>query len=171
LPAADAPPEGRARAESGRPSVGPAVAIAGLFVITRAIAFVAMLWAKHGDFPAAIQAASRLYDSAFYDLIVLHGYTVDPVYGHAASVFYPGYPLVVAAVYWPLRFSSSLFLSGSALSSFSDGALLPLATLLVCNLALVAALVVLWHLFLPRLGTPATLFGIGFLLTAPTSFF
>ena len=171
LPAASAQPEGRARADSRRTSVRPALAIAGLLVSTRAIAFVAMLWAKHGDVAAAVQAASRLYDSAFYDLIVLHGYAVDPLYGHAASVFYPGYPLVVAAVYWPLRFVSSLFLSGSALSSFSDGTLLPLATLLVCNVALVAALAVLWRLYLPRLGEPATLLGVGFLLTAPTSFF
>jgi len=140
-------------------------------VVTRAIAFIGMLLAKHGDVPATIQAASRLYDSAFYDLIVLHGYANDPQYGHAASAFYPGYPLVVAAVYWPLRWLASLFLNGSALATVSEGVLLQLATLLVCNVALLAALALLWRLYSERLGSRATLIGIAFLLAAPTSFF
>ena len=102
---------------------------------------------------------------------VLHGYAYDPQYGHAASAFYPGYPLAVAAVYWPMHLVGSLFLNGRALATFSEDVLLPLATLLVCNLALLAALAFLWRLYSERLGSRTALIGIGLLLTAPTSFF
>ena len=172
LPAASPLPERLTVAgqDPGR-SLSPVLVVAVLFLVTRAVAFIGMLLAKQGDLPATIRAASRLYDSAFYDLIVLHGYANDPQYGHAASAFYPGYPLVVAALYWPMHLLASLFLSGSALTTFSEDVLLPLATLLVCNLALLAALALLWRLYAERLGSRATLFGVAFLLAAPTSFF
>jgi len=152
-------------------SLRPALVVGSLFVVTRVIAFIGMLLAKQGDVPATVRAASRLYDSAFYDLIVLHGYARDPNFGNAPSAFYPGYPLAVAAVYWPMHFVGSLFLNGRALTTFSEDVLLPLATLLVCNLALLAALALLWRLYAERLGSRATLFGVAFLLMAPTSFF
>ena len=116
-----------------------------------------MVAAKHGDLGAVLGvAATGTYDANWYRHIAMNGY-VDPHLGGPVTVFYPGYPIVVAALYWPVR-----FLGNPALAA---------AMLIISNLALVAALLVLWRLYQPRLGTAATVLGIGFLLAAPTSFF
>src|SRR5207247_5942294 len=77
------------------------------------------------------------------------------------AAFLPGYPLLVAAVCWPL---SGVAGSGSVWA-------LPLATLLACNLSLLAALILLWRLYRPRLGPAATAIGLCLLLSWPSAFF
>jgi hypothetical protein len=149
----------------------PYVSLLGIWLLTRAVTLGGLLAAKHGDLGAALgNGATHTYDAAWYDLIVLHGYQ-DPHLGSPITIFYPGYPAAVAAVYWPLKSLASLFVSGADLQHLAETVLLPIAVLAVCNLALIATLALLWRLYAARLGRTATFFGIALLLAAPTGFF
>lgn len=149
----------------------PAVAIGAIWLATRLTGLVGMVTAKHGDLGAALgAAATNTYDASWYRAIAAHGY-VDPHLGGPVTIFYPGYPLAVAAVYWPVKLVGSLAVGTNQFSPFAADVLLPAVMLLVSNLALLAALLVLWRLYGARLGATSTVLGIGFLLAAPTGFF
>lgn len=168
LPEHPAEPASRTDAAADRRLL---LGLLAILVVTRAVVLAGLLVAKHGDLAAAVgNGAAHTYDAAWYDLIVQHGYR-DPHLGSPITLFYPGYPAVVAALYWPLRALAGLFLSGQSLQQAADGVLLPAATVLVCNAALIVAVVLLWRLYRPRLGAAATFVGIACLLVAPSAFF
>ena len=92
--------------------------------------------------------------------------------------FYPGYPLLVSAVYQPLRALAGWLAPGYRFPApptmggpFGMDPLLDASMLVVANVSLVVALVVLWRLYEPELGATATVIGCGLLLTAPNSLF
>jgi hypothetical protein len=136
-----------------------------------------MLDAFRGDLGAALRAAASSWDSGWYQLIVAGGYAhTSPSFPKAG--FYPGYPLLVSALYEPLRaigtrldpgYSPSPPLTLSA--PLGQDPLLDASLLLVPSASLVIALVALWRLYEPELGATATLIGCGLLLTAPSAFF
>ena len=87
-------------------------------------------------------------------------------------------PLLVSAVYRPLRALGGLLVPGYAApppvtpaGPFGQDVLLDAALLIVANLSLVVALVALWRLYEPELGAPVAVLGCGLLLTAPNAFF
>ena len=145
--------------------------IGAIWLVTRFAALLGMLAAKHGDLGAVLGgAATNTYDASWYRAIAVHGYA-DPHLGGPVTVFYPGYPLVIAALYWPVRLVGDLLAGAGQFAPVANGIVLPGAMLLISNLALLGALLVLWRLYEPRFGSRATILGTGFLLAAPTSFF
>jgi len=129
------------------------------------------------DLGAALRAAAASWDSNWYQIIVSTGYAhSSPVVPKAG--FYPGYPLLVSAVYRPLRALGGLLVPGysapppvTPAGPFGQDVLLDAALLIVANLSLVVALVALWRLYEPELGAPVAVLGCGLLLTAPNAFF
>ncbi len=133
------------------------------------MAFGAISAANHGDLGQALRTgATGIYDANWYRHIAGNGY-VDPHLGGPVKVFYPGYPMAVAALYWPAKVLLDLTLGST--ETIAQHVVLPAAMLLVSNLALLGAMVILWRLYAPRLGPAATILGLGFLLSWPTAFF
>ena len=74
-----------------------------LWLVTRAVALAGMLLAYHGNLGQALgTGATGIYDANWYRHIAENGY-VDPHLGGPVKVFYPGYPMAVAALYWPVK--------------------------------------------------------------------
>lgn len=145
----------------------PGLTIAVTFVVSRLVMLASTIKAAHGNVVTAINSVSFSFDAGFYQTIVVYGYGRGPT-GIVNAAFYPGYPLLAAALYEPLR---GLQLAG-ILPPAPFG--MPLAVapmLLAANLSLVVALVALWRLYEPRVGRTATLVGCCLLLSAPSSFF
>ena len=110
--------------------------------------------------PRAIYVLGTGWDASWYLEVLQAGY-VKSGPGFWAVGFYPGYSLLAAVIYWPVK-----------LVQQASGALLgPVALLIVSNLCLVLALWALWQLYIPLLGRRATLLGTAFLLAAPGSVF
>jgi hypothetical protein len=137
-----------------------------------------MLAGCKGDLGAALRAAGNSWDSHWYEIIVSGGYAGSSV-TFPKGGFYPGYPLLTAALYVPMR-AIGAWIDPSYLpapppatpdpSPLGRDPLLIATLLLASNLSLVVALAGLWRLYQPTLGTAATLVGCGLLLSAPGSY-
>src|SRR4051812_19887697 len=161
----------------------PAVLVAGLFVLSRAVALAGLLsvsgaapaWGglvNRLDLGTALREAAATWDSNWYQIIVTSGYAHSTPTTPKAG-FYPGYPLLVSAVYQPLRALAGWPAPGSPsppaptpAGPFGMDPLLNVSMLVVANVSLVVALVVLWRLYEPELGATAAVIGCGLLLTA-----
>lgn len=150
----------------------PLVAIGVAVVVTRLAMLAGMLRAEHGSIRASIEVAGRISDAGWYQAIVADGYAGGTL-GLRKAAFYPGYPMLVAALYEPVKAvqHAAHLPEPAAWGSFGSDPLVVLAQLVVSNACLVVALVALWHLYQPRLGTAATLLGSCLLVAAPNAFF
>ena len=124
----------------------------------------------HGIPAAAVYMAAHFADADWYHAIAASGYAGG---AELKAAFYPGYPLLAALVAEPFRvLLPAALLSAPAPPDTSVLDWLVVAgQLLVSNACLVVALVALWKLYQPRLGTTATVVGSCLLLAAPNAFF
>lgn len=146
--------------------------IAGVLLTSRLVMLAGMTAVLHGIPAAAVYMAGHFADAQWYHAIAAGGYAGGGA-GPPRTAFYPGYPLLVALAAAPFE----VLLPAGLLSapappdtSVHDWLVLS-AQLLVSNACLVVALVALWKLYRPRLGTTATLIGSCLLLAAPNAFF
>lgn len=144
--------------------------IALIFLASRAVILAGYMAGKHGSLYEAIGAAGGSYDASWFERVVRWGYWGSSVHYPVAS-FYPGYPLVVDVVFWPVIGIIKLFRPDLSVDTIYPHDVLSGSMVLVANLALIVALVLLWKLYQPRLGTTATIVGLALLLSFPVSFF
>jgi hypothetical protein len=146
--------------------------IGATLLASRLVMLAGMTAALHGIPAAALYMAGHFADAQWYHAITANGYAG----GGAAppkTAFYPGYPLLAALVAEPFRIALPAGLLSAAAppdTSVQDW-LVVAAQLLVSNMSLVVALVALWKLYQPRLGSTATAIGSCLLLAAPNAFF
>jgi hypothetical protein len=150
----------------------PLLAIGLAVVTTRLVMLAGMLRAERGSLPASIEVAGHISDAGWYQAIVVDGYAGGSL-GLQKAAFYPGYPMLVAALYEPVKAvqRATHLPALAAWGSFGSDPLVVLAQLVVSNACLVVALVALWRLYQPRLGSVATLLGSCLLVAAPNAFF
>lgn len=125
---------------------------------------------KHGSLYEAIGAAGGSYDASWLERVVRWGYWGSNAH-YPVAAFYPGYPLLVDVIFWPVIGVIKLFRPSLSVDAIYPHDVLSGSMVLVANVALIAALVVLWKLYRPRLGATATVFGLTLLLINPVSFF
>ena len=76
--------------------------LAGLFMVSRAVALAGMARPFRGDIGTALWAAGSQWDSGWYQMILSGGYGgTGPSLPKAG--FYPGYPLLASVFYEPAR--------------------------------------------------------------------
>lgn len=142
----------------------PALLIGGFAVLTRLLSLLAVGRGAHTGPLGALRFVATTWDPYWYGYVLQHGYSVATRDGRGAIGYYPGYPALGRLVYEPLL----------AVAHFapriSQADIAWVSLLIASNACLVVALVALWHLFLPRLGTRGTLIGVGLFLAAPGSF-
>jgi hypothetical protein len=146
--------------------------IGGTLLASRLVMLAGMTAVLHGIPAAALYMAGHFADAHWYHAIATGGYAGGGA-GPPKAAFYPGYPLLVALVAAPFRVVlPAVLLSAPAPpdTSVRDW-LVVAAQLLVSNACLVVALVALWKLYRPRLGSTATLIGSCLLLCTPNAFF
>jgi hypothetical protein len=160
-----------------RLAVRPVLVVAGLLIATRCAALAGFILPFHGNIGAALGAAAGVWDAGWFQMIVSGGYAHSGA-AHPLAVFYPGYSLLAALFYEPLRAVAIWLVPGyvpatelTASMAMSQDPLLVTSMLLASNLSLVVAVIALWRLFEPELGAAVTLIGCGLLLTAPSAFF
>jgi hypothetical protein len=153
-----------------RSLTGPIPVLVALFLLTRGAAVAGMLIARHFNVGETVAALSGAYDAGWYQRIVAGGYG-PTTWDYPLAAFYPGYPMLVKAVYGPLAWLAQLL--GPSLGGLAPVKpwLLPASMLLVSNVSLVVGMAALWKLYQPLLGETATVLGIGLLLSAPGAFF
>jgi hypothetical protein len=147
--------------------------IGGTLVASRLVMLAGMTAVLHGIPAAALYMAGHFADAQWYHAIAVSGYAGGGAAGPPTTAFYPGYPLLAALVAAPFRVALPAGLLGAPAppgTSVQDW-LVVAAQLLVSNACLVVALAALWKLYLPRLGTTATLIGSCLLLASPNAFF
>jgi hypothetical protein len=146
--------------------------IGGALLASRLVMLAGMTAVLHGIPAAALYMAGHFADAQWYHAIAAGGYAGAGA-GPPKTAFYPGYPLLVAAVAAP----SEVLLPAGLLSAPAPPGtsvrdwLVVAAQLLVSNACLVVAMVALWKLYRPRLGAIATTIGSCLLVAAPNSFF
>jgi hypothetical protein len=152
----------------------PVAVLAGLFVLSRGVMLAGMTVGEHGNLLEALRAAGNSWDSHWYEIVVTSWYSRHGLQGG----FYPGYPLLTALFYEPLKtiahWLDPAYLPSPPLTPASPmgrDPLLVASLLLAANLSLVVALVALWKLYRPELGAGVTLLGCALLLTAPSALF
>src|SRR5579875_238521 len=152
----------------------PAVVLAGLFVFSRGVMLAGMTVGEHGSLLEALRAAGNSWDSHWYEIVVTSWYSRHGLQGG----FYPGYPLLAALFYEPLKTLGHWLDPGyvpspplTPASPMGRDPLLVASLLLAANLSLVAAVIVLWRLYRTELGDGVALLGCALLLTAPSALF
>lgn len=146
--------------------------IGGALLASRLVMLAGMTAVLHGIPAAAVYMAGHFADADWYHAIAAGGYAGGGV-GPLKAAFYPGYPLLAALVAAPFRvvLPAGLLSAPAPPDTSVRDWLVVAAQLLVSNACLVVALVALWKLYRPRLGSTATLIGSCLLVAAPNAFF
>jgi hypothetical protein len=146
--------------------------IGATLLASRLVTLAGMTAVLHGIPAAAVYMAGHFADAHWYHAIATDGYAGGSA-GPPKSAFYPGYPLLVALVAAAFRIvlPAGLLSAPAPPDTSVRDWLVVAAQLLVSNACLVVALVALWKLYRPRLGSTATLIGSCLLLATPNAFF
>jgi hypothetical protein len=146
--------------------------VGGTLVASRLVMLAGMTSVLHGIPAAALYMTGHFADAHWYHAIAANGYA-GAGGPPPTTAFYPGYPLLTALVAAPFRFvlPAGLLSAPAPPDTTIQDWLVVAAQLLVSNASLVVALVALWKLYQPRLGTTATVIGSCLLLAAPNAFF
>lgn len=146
--------------------------IGGTLLASRLVMLAGMTAVLHGIPAAALYMAGHFADAHWYHAIAENGYARGGA-GPPTTAFYPGYPLLAALVAAPFRLvlPAGLLSAPAPPDTSVQDWLVVAAQLLVSNASLVVALVALWKLYQPRLGSTPTLIGSCLLVAAPNAFF
>jgi hypothetical protein len=146
--------------------------IGGTALASRLAMLAGMTAVLHGIPAAALYMAGHFADAHWYHTIAASGYGGGGA-GPPLTAFYPGYPLLAALVAAPFRvvLRAGVLSAPAPPDTSVEDWLVVAAQLLVSNVCLVVALMALWKLYQPRLGSTATVIGSCLLLAAPNAFF
>jgi hypothetical protein len=136
-----------------------------LLLGSRATEFMALAHAAGDNLWEGVRLAGTRWDAGWYQIILASGPGRD-----VRASFYPGFPLLAEVFYQPLQLMRHLRDRGAPAPHYGNW-VLAASLVLAANVSLLVALWALWRLYQPILGTEAAVFGLGFLLTFPSSFF